>query len=83
MPLDRYDLLGRSGLRTSRLSLGTMSFGTDGEWCAWGSTEETSRAIEHEFVPLARRLARAPVSDTQAEVYRGSPPPRATPCRPP
>jgi aryl-alcohol dehydrogenase-like predicted oxidoreductase len=45
MSLDRYYLLGRSGLRVSRLALGTMTFGTDGAWGAWGSTEETARAI--------------------------------------
>jgi aryl-alcohol dehydrogenase-like predicted oxidoreductase len=50
MSLDRYYLLGRSGLRVSRLSLGTMTFGTDGEWGAWGSTEETSRAIFDRYV---------------------------------
>ncbi|MDC0741669.1 aldo/keto reductase [Polyangium mundeleinium] len=45
MSLDRYYLLGRSGLRVSRLALGTMTFGTDGAWGAWGSTEETARAV--------------------------------------
>ncbi|MDI1450962.1 aldo/keto reductase [Polyangium sp. 6x1] len=45
MSLDRYYLLGRSGLRVSRLSLGTMTFGTDGPWGAWGSTEEAARAV--------------------------------------
>lgn len=45
MSLDRYYLLGRSGLRVSRLALGTMTFGTDGAWGAWGSSEETARAV--------------------------------------
>ncbi|TKD06393.1 aldo/keto reductase [Polyangium fumosum] len=45
MSLDRYYLLGRSGLRVSRLALGTMTFGTDGAWGAWGSTEEAARAV--------------------------------------
>ncbi|MCE9672242.1 aldo/keto reductase [Myxococcus stipitatus] len=40
-----YYLLGRSGLRVSRLSLGTMTFGQDGMFGAWGSTEEMSRAV--------------------------------------
>ncbi len=40
--LDRYRLLGRSGLRVSPLCLGTMTFGT--EW-GWGADRETSRAI--------------------------------------
>jgi aryl-alcohol dehydrogenase-like predicted oxidoreductase len=30
--LDTYRLLGRSGLRVSPLSLGTMTFGTDWGW---------------------------------------------------
>jgi aryl-alcohol dehydrogenase-like predicted oxidoreductase len=42
LALDHYRLLGRSGLRVSPLSLGTMTFGT--EW-GWGSDEETSRLI--------------------------------------
>jgi len=41
-PLAQYRLLGRSGLRVSPLTLGTMTFGT--EW-GWGSDEEESRAI--------------------------------------
>lgn len=45
MSLHDYYLLGRSGLRVSRLSLGTMTFGRDGMFGAWGSTEETSRAV--------------------------------------
>jgi aryl-alcohol dehydrogenase-like predicted oxidoreductase len=42
MPLDRYYTLGRSGLRVSRLSLGTMTFGED--W-GWGSDAAESRRI--------------------------------------
>lgn len=40
--LDNYRLLGRSGLRVSPMSLGTMTFGTD--W-GWGSDKEESRRI--------------------------------------
>lgn len=40
--LDHYRLLGRSGLRVSPLSLGTMTFGTD--W-GWGSDETDSGKI--------------------------------------
>ena len=40
--LDRYRLLGRSGLRVSPLCLGTMTFGT--AW-GWGSDRETSRKV--------------------------------------
>jgi len=42
MSLDRYYTLGRSGLRVSRLALGTMTFGEN--W-GWGAGEETSRAM--------------------------------------
>jgi aryl-alcohol dehydrogenase-like predicted oxidoreductase len=39
---EHYYTLGRSGLRVSRLALGTMTFGTD--W-GWGSEEKSARAI--------------------------------------
>ena len=42
MNIKDYVTLGRSGLRVSPLTLGTMTFGT--EW-GWGSEEETARAI--------------------------------------
>jgi len=42
MLLQDYITLGRSGLRVSRLCLGTMTFGT--EW-GWGADEGTSAAI--------------------------------------
>ncbi|MDR3418663.1 MAG: aldo/keto reductase [Nevskia sp.] len=42
MSVDHYYTLGRSGLRVSRLALGTMTFGT--EW-GWGSEEKAARAI--------------------------------------
>ena len=38
----RYKILGRSGLRVSELSLGTMTFGT--EW-GWGSSKEDSKKV--------------------------------------
>lgn len=44
---NEYVLLGRSGLRVSRLCLGTMTFGT--EW-GWGNAEETSRQIFNRFL---------------------------------
>ncbi|EJM99713.1 aldo/keto reductase [Herbaspirillum sp. YR522] len=40
--LDRYRLLGRSGLRVSPLSLGTMTFGSD--W-GWGADAAEARRI--------------------------------------
>jgi len=42
MNIKDYVTLGRSGLRVSPLTLGTMTFGT--EW-GWGSEEATARAI--------------------------------------
>ncbi len=45
--LDRYRLLGRSGLRVSPLALGTMTFGTD--W-GWGADAQESRRIFDAYV---------------------------------
>ncbi|WP_405577267.1 aldo/keto reductase [Streptomyces sp. NBC_01190] len=45
MSMDHYYLLGRSGLRVSRLSLGTMNFGVEGFHAAYGKTEEEARPI--------------------------------------
>lgn len=48
MALDQYFLLGRSGLRVSRLALGTMTFGNAGIrgiGGSWGADEEEARAI--------------------------------------
>lgn len=42
-----YVTLGRSGLRVSPLTLGTMTFGT--EW-GWGSEEVTARAILNRYL---------------------------------
>jgi aryl-alcohol dehydrogenase-like predicted oxidoreductase len=42
-----YVLLGKSGLRVSRLCLGTMRFGT--EW-GWGNAEDTARKIFNHFL---------------------------------
>ena len=42
MSLDSYITLGRSGLRVSPLTLGTMTFGED---AGWGSTPEDSATI--------------------------------------
>ncbi|WP_233800715.1 aldo/keto reductase [Paraburkholderia sp. HP33-1] len=42
MTLDHYTLLGRSGLRVSPISLGTMTFGT--EW-GWGADEAAARQL--------------------------------------
>ncbi|OBZ93790.1 aldo/keto reductase [Pararhizobium polonicum] len=45
--LDHYRLLGRSGLRVSPLSLGTMTFGSD--W-GWGADEAEARRIFDTYV---------------------------------
>lgn len=50
MSVSHSYLLGRSGLRVSRISLGTMTFGKDGPFGAWGSTEETSRAVFERYL---------------------------------
>ncbi len=43
--MHHYYLLGRSGLRVSRLALGTMNFGTGGFHAAYGKTEEEAEPI--------------------------------------
>jgi aryl-alcohol dehydrogenase-like predicted oxidoreductase len=50
MSLDQYYLLGRSGLRVSRLSLGTMNFGTGGFHAACGKTEEEARPVFRRYL---------------------------------
>jgi aryl-alcohol dehydrogenase-like predicted oxidoreductase len=45
--LDKYRLLGRSGLRVSPLSLGTMTFGSD--W-GWGADADEARRIFDTYV---------------------------------
>jgi aryl-alcohol dehydrogenase-like predicted oxidoreductase len=50
MPLDHYYLLGRSGLRVSRLALGTMNFGTGGFHAAYGKTEAEARPIFRRYL---------------------------------
>ena len=47
MSLNHYYTLGRSGLRVSRLALGTMTFGT--EW-GWGSDKDAARTIFDRYV---------------------------------
>ncbi|MEU0498116.1 aldo/keto reductase [Mycobacterium sp. NPDC006124] len=50
MALDQYYLLGTSGLRVSRLALGTMNFGTGGYHAAYGKTLEESRSILRRYL---------------------------------
>jgi aryl-alcohol dehydrogenase-like predicted oxidoreductase len=58
--LDSYITLGRSGLRVSPLTLGTMTFGED--W-GWGASAETSQAI------LAENLDRGGNVVDTANIY--------------
>jgi aryl-alcohol dehydrogenase-like predicted oxidoreductase len=50
MALDQYYLLGRSGLRVSRLALGTMNFGTSGFHARYGKTEDEARPILRRYL---------------------------------
>lgn len=47
MSLDTYYTLGRSGLRVSRLALGTMTFGT--EW-GWGAERDTASQLFNTYI---------------------------------
>lgn len=47
MALQGYYTLGRSGLRVSRLALGTMTFGTE---LGWGTDEDTARRLFNTYV---------------------------------
>lgn len=49
MSIDHYYTLGRSGLRVSRLALGTMTFGTER---GWGADEAVSRAMFNRYLEL-------------------------------
>ncbi|MEV1176299.1 aldo/keto reductase [Nonomuraea sp. NPDC049784] len=50
MSLDHYYLLGRSGLRVSRLALGTMNFGTGGFHAAYGKSEDEARPVFRRYL---------------------------------
>ena len=50
MALDQYFLLGRSGLRVSRLALGTMNFGTGGYHAAYGKSLDDVRPIFRRYL---------------------------------
>ncbi|MGK5740361.1 aldo/keto reductase [Micromonospora sp. URMC 103] len=51
-----YYLLGRSGLRVSRLALGTMNFGTDGFHAAYGKTEKEAEPIFRRYLDAGGNL---------------------------
>lgn len=46
-PLEQYRLLGRSGLRVSRLSLGTMTFGVD---ASWGCNDDEAERVVNRYI---------------------------------
>lgn len=55
MSMDHYYLLGRSGLRVSRLALGTMTFGNGGIrgiGGSWGSDEDAARKIFNRYLEV-------------------------------
>ena len=54
--MNHYYLLGRSGLRVSRLALGTMNFGVDGFHAAYGKTEEEAEPIFRRYVEAGGNL---------------------------
>ncbi len=62
MTLNQYYTMGRSGLRVSRLALGTMTFGT--EW-GWGADQATAQQLFNTFVDAGGNLI-----DT-ADLYTG------------
>jgi aryl-alcohol dehydrogenase-like predicted oxidoreductase len=53
MTLNHYTTLGHSGLRVSRLALGTMTFGTD--W-GWGADKDTARGMFNSYVDAGGNL---------------------------
>ena len=76
MSLKQYVTLGRSGLRVSPFSLGTMTFGT--EW-GWGSEESDARAVfnatsKQGAISWTRRMAYTigKSEELVGQVYRGA-----------
>ena len=53
MNRNQYFTLGRTGLRVSRLALGTMTFGTD--W-GWGADKNTAREIFNTYIDRGGNL---------------------------
>jgi aryl-alcohol dehydrogenase-like predicted oxidoreductase len=63
----RYRLLGRSGLRVSELTLGTMTFG---EAWGWGASKEASRAIFEAYVDAGGNFVDTASNYTDGESER-------------
>jgi aryl-alcohol dehydrogenase-like predicted oxidoreductase len=67
MKLDDYRLLGRSGVRVSPLSLGTMTFGSD--W-GWGADAAEARRIFDLYVDRGGNFIDTAVNYTNGEAER-------------
>ncbi|MFD2420460.1 aldo/keto reductase [Amycolatopsis pigmentata] len=67
LSLDHYRLLGRSGLRVSPLSLGTMTFGAD--W-GWGADDGESRRIFDTYVDRGGNFVDTSVNYTDGSAER-------------
>lgn len=67
MKLDDYTLLGRSGLRVSPLSLGTMTFGSD--W-GWGADGAEARRIFDLYLDRGGNFVDTAVNYTNGEAER-------------
>lgn len=65
--LDHYRLLGRSGLRVSPLSLGTMTFGAD--W-GWGADDAEARRIFDAYVDRGGNFVDTSVNYTNGAAER-------------
>ena len=65
--LDAYRLLGRSGLRVSPLSLGTMTFGSD--W-GWGADADEGRRIFDTYVDRGGNFIDTSVNYTDGTAER-------------
>ncbi len=72
----RFKLLGRSGLRVSEISLGTMTFGT--EW-GWGADRDQCRAMYRayrdaggNFIDTANRYTEGTSEKIVGELIRGA-----------
>jgi predicted aldo/keto reductase-like oxidoreductase len=64
MPLDQYFTLGSSGLRVSRLALGTMTFG---ESWGWGTDERTARTMFERYLSVGRNFNQTPDQNNKCE----------------
>ncbi|WP_395334713.1 aldo/keto reductase [Novosphingobium sp. BL-8H] len=67
LSLDRYRLLGRSGLRVSPLALGTMTFGAD--W-GWGADQDEARRQFDLYVDRGGNLVDSAVNYTDGASER-------------